>query len=157
LVEHLTESLMHLHALFEPQACVRCPWHNYIVTVQTGEKLYQKLVKTEEGKLVPGGWDSVGQRQRTHRVFERSGAVFVVVDEEGSFESDKYSSDEACGRRLVSSGGSFGNPKPNPFGARGAGGQGRGAFLGMKNLVSRVTSGHLFGADGKMPFKKPQQ
>ncbi|QDZ25509.1 Rieske domain-containing protein [Chloropicon primus] len=139
------------------KACVRCPWHNYIVTVQTGEKLYQKLVKTEEGKLVPGGWDSVGQRQRTHRVFERSGAVFVVVDEEGSFESDKYSSDEACGRRLVSSGGSFGNPKPNPFGARGAGGQGRGAFLGMKNLVSRVTSGHLFGADGKMPFKKPQQ
>ena len=40
------------------RACVRCPWHNYFVTVDTGEKLYQSLVRPADGgKMVPGKWE----------------------------------------------------------------------------------------------------
>mmetsp|Transcript_26754 Transcript_26754/g.56892 ORF Transcript_26754/g.56892 Transcript_26754/m.56892 type:complete len:200 (+) Transcript_26754:28-627(+) len=87
------------------RACVRCPWHNYIVTVETGEKLYQALVKTDDGKLVPGGWESVGVRQRCHRAYEEGGEVFVALDaSEGKLESDKYAKDPACGKRLMQGG-----------------------------------------------------
>ena len=40
------------------RACVRCPWHNYFVTIDTGEKLYQSLVRPADGgKMVPGKWE----------------------------------------------------------------------------------------------------
>ena len=132
------------------KACVRCPWHNYCVTVETGEKLYQKLVRTEDGKMVPGGWDSVGKRQRTHRAFERNGEVLVVLDVEGDCESDKYAKDEACGRRLASSALGFGGGGGGRGGG-GAGGRRLPPFGGLREKA-RATAGHLFGADGKMPF-----
>ena len=123
----------------------------------TGEKLYQKLVKTEEGKLVPGGWDSVGKRQRTHRAYVRGGEVYVTLSEGGAMESDKYARDEACGKRLASGGGfgsSRGAPRPPGRSQQGGGGPpnpfGFAKQFGAKARLA--AQGHLFGADGKMPF-----
>ena len=117
------------------KACVVCPWHNYCVTVETGEKLYQALVRTEDGKMVAGGWDSIGVRQRTHRAFEKEGSIYVQLDEEGKVESDKYAKDPACGKRLFQGHGRM-RSKPNrasPFNV----GKGRG--------------GTVVGADGRLP------
>lgn len=36
--------------------CVRCPWHHYAITIDTGEKLHKALEMNSAGKLVPAGW-----------------------------------------------------------------------------------------------------
>jgi len=84
------------------RACVACPWHHYQVALETGDKLYQALVRTPEGKMVPGDWKSVGVRQRVHEAEERPGdGVFVLLRGEGEVTSDGYAFDEACGGRMA--------------------------------------------------------
>eukprot|EP00283_Hemiselmis_rufescens_P009936 CAMPEP_0173426760 /NCGR_PEP_ID=MMETSP1357-20121228/6141_1 /TAXON_ID=77926 /ORGANISM="Hemiselmis rufescens, Strain PCC563" /LENGTH=161 /DNA_ID=CAMNT_0014390477 /DNA_START=214 /DNA_END=699 /DNA_ORIENTATION=- len=76
--------------------CIDCPWHHYKVTIEGGEKLYQSTVMDPETKkLKPAGWKSVGQRQRVHKVEERSDGFYVCLDVAGKIESDKYCTNEA--------------------------------------------------------------
>ena len=61
------------------EICIKCPWHHYNVTLDTGAKLYQKMdfdAKTK--KLVPAGWQASERRQRVHNVEEREGQPDVV-------------------------------------------------------------------------------
>jgi hypothetical protein len=83
------------------EACVLCPWHAYPVALATGEKLYRATEKNTEGKLVPAGWCSVGQRQRTHAVEERPDGLYVALSSEGAFESDTYAHNQAAGERCA--------------------------------------------------------
>lgn len=60
--------------------CVKCPWHHYSVTLDTGAKLYQSMeFDAATRKLVPSGWKASEKRQRVHEVEQRgaSGAVWV--------------------------------------------------------------------------------
>jgi len=117
------------------QACVRCPWHNYIVTIKTGEKLYQSLDKREDGKMVPGAWKSVGVRQRMHEVFERDGKVFVTLASQGDIESDRYATNAVCGARIHSGGlGSLRNARAPRF-----------------QPGRRFADNSMVGGDGRMP------
>ncbi|EKX52956.1 hypothetical protein GUITHDRAFT_133359 [Guillardia theta CCMP2712] len=73
-------------------SCLNCPWHNYKVTIEKGEKLYQSTtLDPVTKKLNPAGWKSVGQRQRTHRVEARADGVYVMLDLKGAIESDSLS------------------------------------------------------------------
>ncbi len=60
--------------------CVKCPWHHYSVTLDSGAKLYQAMeFDKDTRKLVPAGWKASEKRQRVHDVAQRgaSGAVWV--------------------------------------------------------------------------------
>jgi nitrite reductase/ring-hydroxylating ferredoxin subunit len=47
--------------------CVSCPWHNYKITLDSGDKLFDALEKDpKSGKLVPAGWKAMPGLQRTH-------------------------------------------------------------------------------------------
>mmetsp|Transcript_26504 Transcript_26504/g.36603 ORF Transcript_26504/g.36603 Transcript_26504/m.36603 type:complete len:171 (-) Transcript_26504:206-718(-) len=70
-------------------ACVKCPWHLYLISLDNGEKFYEE-VKFVDGLLVNGGWKSSGRRQRTHMVEERSDGIFVQISTSGEVESDKF-------------------------------------------------------------------
>lgn len=48
-----------------------CPWHRYVITLDTGEGMYQET----HG----GAWSSKGSRQRIHDVFTEDGKVFVKL------------------------------------------------------------------------------
>ena len=37
-------------------ACLRCPWHGSLVSLETGEKWYQHAEAGADGRLVPDGW-----------------------------------------------------------------------------------------------------
>lgn len=128
------------------RACVRCPWHNYLVTVDTGEKLYQKLVMTQDGKMVPGVWESVGVRQRVHRADEIDGAIWVTLDSTGDIESDKYATNQACGARMLS--GRLGRTDGRAGGARGGMGISKAKAGAGRNPFHL---GSMMGSDGKMP------
>jgi len=133
------------------RACVACPWHHYQVALETGDKLYQALVRTPEGKMVPGGWQSVGVRQRVHDAEERPGdGVFVRLREEGEVTSDGYAFDEACGGRMVR-----GDRTEQLARAGRSGGQRLGGFQRSGHAFQRshVALG-LNGGDGKMPREK---
>ncbi|KAK3280624.1 hypothetical protein CYMTET_11536 [Cymbomonas tetramitiformis] len=84
-------------------ACIKCPWHNYLITLETGEKLYQG-VQMKDGKMVPGKWQSVGQKQRTHVVVERADGIFVQLKQDGKVESDEYAFKRECAQMMIASG-----------------------------------------------------
>ena len=46
--------------------CVRCPWHHYAITIDTGEKLHKALEMNSAGKLVPAGWKRCAALLRAH-------------------------------------------------------------------------------------------
>mmetsp|Transcript_20002 Transcript_20002/g.65166 ORF Transcript_20002/g.65166 Transcript_20002/m.65166 type:complete len:173 (+) Transcript_20002:36-554(+) len=87
----------------EGQRCVKCPWHHYYLTLKEGEKLY-RATEFVDGKLVPAGWKSVGQRHRVHAVEERADGLYVTLDPrpEGDVESDRYAFNAHCGERVAS-------------------------------------------------------
>ncbi|PRW58512.1 Rieske domain-containing -like [Chlorella sorokiniana] len=81
--------------------CVVCPWHYYVVALDNGEKWYQGTVQGPDGKLLPGAWKSVGQRQRTHHVQQREdGGIWVQLNLEGQLASDEYAYKPECGLRI---------------------------------------------------------
>lgn len=82
------------------QSCLKCPWHYYYVGIESGEKWYQGTVQGEDGKLLPGPWKSVGQRQRTHRVEEREDGIWVQLNLQGQLASDEYAYKHECGLRI---------------------------------------------------------
>ena len=54
------------------EICIKCPWHHYNVTLDTGAKLYQAMdFDPTTKKLVPTGWKASEHRQRVHEVEER--------------------------------------------------------------------------------------
>lgn len=70
--------------------CLKCPWHLYKVTLDSGEKLYGATRFDEDGRLVPDGIKSSGVRQRTHEVQRRADGWYVRLRLDGEVESDKY-------------------------------------------------------------------
>ena len=70
------------------RACVACPWHHYQVALETGDKLYQALVRTPEGKMVPGGWQSVGVRQRVHDAEERTAGQMELLAKQAAARAE---------------------------------------------------------------------
>ena len=64
------------------EICIKCPWHHYDVTLETGAKLYQAMdFDKSTKKLVPAGWMASEKRQRVHNVEFRGdvGAVWVQL------------------------------------------------------------------------------
>ncbi|RNF20360.1 hypothetical protein TcG_03630 [Trypanosoma cruzi] len=74
--------------------CVVCPWHEYRITLDTGEGLYWALQMTPEGvpdKKAPQKVCSKGMKQRTHIVTVEDGEVFVTLNNSGPrLASDNY-------------------------------------------------------------------
>ena len=44
------------------RTCVKCPWHSYLIDLETGKKWYKSLEPGPNGKLVPAGWKSTEVR-----------------------------------------------------------------------------------------------
>lgn len=66
--------------------CLTCPWHHYQIALQGGERVYQDLHRNH---------CTIPRRQRTHRVAEGDGAVYVKLnDSDHQFESDRYAHTE---------------------------------------------------------------
>lgn len=71
---------------------VLCPWHKFMVTIDSGERIYQ-AVEFANGKPKPSGWRTGKVVQRPHRVTERDGSIFVALELSGEeCSSDK----DAC-------------------------------------------------------------
>eukprot|EP00051_Salpingoeca_urceolata_P004174 m.63295 g.63295 ORF g.63295 m.63295 type:complete len:186 (+) comp13438_c0_seq2:63-620(+) len=82
--------------------CVKCPWHQYTISLATGAAVYQALddgcsgaaAAAQERRYVvkaKGG----GPHQRTHHCVVENGTVYVTLSEgPESCKSDYYSSDE---------------------------------------------------------------
>ncbi|EKF31073.1 hypothetical protein MOQ_005098 [Trypanosoma cruzi marinkellei] len=74
--------------------CVVCPWHEYRITLDTGEGLYWALQMTPEGvpdRHAPQKVCSKGLKQRTHIVTVEDGDVFVTLNISGPrLASDNY-------------------------------------------------------------------
>ncbi|KAK3585230.1 hypothetical protein CHS0354_006274 [Potamilus streckersoni] len=74
---------------FNGRTCIRCPWHRYCVTIDTGESLYQSIDPYNAAK--PPEWRSMGRKQRTHTVTVREGNIYVTLsDPSQHFASDQY-------------------------------------------------------------------
>ncbi|NWQ84446.1 RFESD protein, partial [Columbina picui] len=71
------------------QACIVCPWHKYVITLETGEGLYEGTDPLEPS---PGPqWRSKGVKQRIHKVTVDSGNVYVSPpDFSVKFDSDYF-------------------------------------------------------------------
>ena len=40
--------------------CVKCPWHQYLICLDSGDKLYDSMtLNPSTGKLIPGGWKAM--------------------------------------------------------------------------------------------------
>ncbi|KAH9599607.1 Flavoprotein pyridine nucleotide cytochrome reductase-like [Trypanosoma melophagium] len=74
--------------------CIVCPWHQYHITLDTGEGLYWALQMSANGipdKNAPQILRSKGRKQRTHIVTIENGEVYVTVNTIGPrVESDTY-------------------------------------------------------------------
>ena len=66
--------------------CLVCPWHNYKISITTGEGFYQNLDRK---------WVSKGNiLQRVHDIEQRDGGVYVRFNTtEHEVASDKYARD----------------------------------------------------------------
>jgi ferredoxin-NADP reductase/nitrite reductase/ring-hydroxylating ferredoxin subunit len=77
------------------EACIKCPWHAYPVSLVDGSKFYESLeLDKQTKKLVPAGWRKKERAQRVHDIEERKGGeIWVRLNQ----SSDKYDSDEYAG------------------------------------------------------------
>ena len=89
----VTDPIIYLFISFLPR-------HYYRVDLRDGTKWYQGAERDEEGKLVPGSWKSVGERQRVHEVQARPDGLWVRLNLAGSLASDEYACRHECGSRL---------------------------------------------------------
>jgi nitrite reductase/ring-hydroxylating ferredoxin subunit len=85
------------------EACIKCPWHSYCISLHDGSKLYESLqMDPETKKLTPAGWKKKTHAQRVHEVRQddKTGEVFVRLNLEGVCDSDEYSGSVICGERV---------------------------------------------------------
>ncbi|KGL76725.1 Rieske domain-containing protein, partial [Tinamus guttatus] len=91
-MEWLTFSLCFIFSLFQDingQSCIICPWHQYKITLETGEGLYQAINPLEPSPTPR--WLSKGVKQRIHKVTVDNGNIYVSrPDLSVSFDSDYY-------------------------------------------------------------------
>ncbi|XP_071586880.1 Rieske domain-containing protein [Heliangelus exortis] len=70
-------------------ACIICPWHKYVITLDTGEGLYEGINPLEPSPTPQ--WQSKGVKQRVHEVTVDNGNVYVSPpDLSVSFDSDYF-------------------------------------------------------------------
>lgn len=76
------------------EACIRCPMHKYIISLETGHSFYEAVdvipQPTGQPLIKSLGFKSKGLKQRCHQVAVREGRVLVQLDTGGEVESDKY-------------------------------------------------------------------
>jgi nitrite reductase/ring-hydroxylating ferredoxin subunit len=83
---------------------VSCPLHNYLFSINTGEKVFQNIAFDDKGRPLP---DSVQWRlgkvvQRPHEVRVYQDWVYLKVNRDDvPIASDMSASSEICGRRLI--------------------------------------------------------
>lgn len=74
--------------------CIVCPWHQYRITLDTGEGLYWALQMTPSGTIDRNGKQVVrskGRKQRIHTVTVEHGEVYVTLNTSGpALDSDAY-------------------------------------------------------------------
>ena len=63
------------------RTCARCPWHAFLVDIESGEALYLDLARRVR---------SAGVRQRVHDVQRREDHVWVRLREAGAVASDHF-------------------------------------------------------------------
>jgi len=91
-------------------SCLVCPWHFYHCSLSDGQKFYQQATM-QDGKPMPGAWQSVGVRQRTHEVEEREDGIYVRLSSQSQsqsqsqsrpehVESDRYAFEQETGDRI---------------------------------------------------------
>lgn len=126
--------------------CVKCPWHSYKITLDTGEGLYFGLEPNSDGQLKQQ-LKSKGRKQRTHRVDVRGGQVYCIVDaSDGSYESDAYAEMAIANREQATSTasrGETGGGQPRLHSNMGAvdGSRSGAVFMGGGNMRSTRAAG----------------
>eukprot|EP01104_Vermistella_antarctica_P002428 TRINITY_DN1266_c0_g1_i2.p2 TRINITY_DN1266_c0_g1~~TRINITY_DN1266_c0_g1_i2.p2 ORF type:complete len:112 (-),score=8.99 TRINITY_DN1266_c0_g1_i2:171-506(-) len=72
---------------FDGRLCVKCPWHRYIIDLDTGEGMYRDMESNGKCK---------GRKQRVHQVKEdEEGFLWIRVSSAES-DGDKVESDHYC-------------------------------------------------------------
>ena len=74
----------------EGNLCIKCPWHKYIIKLDTGEGLYYGYDPVKKRKT---GLASKGKKQRTHRVIvnRNTNKIYIALNREAKeFGSDEY-------------------------------------------------------------------
>lgn len=115
------------------RVCIKCPWHHYLLDLDTGSKWYQPLAKDANGKLMPAGWKSTDKSvQRIHEVQEWGDGIFLRLQVDGQCPSDSWAHREDCFRSL--------SDLASQHHAGKRGGQG---LHGADGRVPCVSSGHV--------------
>ncbi|ESP05406.1 hypothetical protein LOTGIDRAFT_98133, partial [Lottia gigantea] len=70
------------------KACIKCPWHNFKICIDTGEGLYESINPFDLSK--PPEIKSKGIKQRTHKVIVQDGKIYVELSIDEKLESDHY-------------------------------------------------------------------
>eukprot|EP00483_Globobulimina_turgida_P012736 UN12759 len=74
----------------EGNLCIKCPWHGYIIKIETGEGLYYGYDPIKKKKT---GLTSKGQKQRKHKVIvnKNTNKIYIVLNtDEKEYGSDQY-------------------------------------------------------------------
>lgn len=72
----------------DKKLCVLCPWHNYIITLETGDGLY---IGYDAKKKQNTGVKSKGKRQRIHNVFCKDKKIYIQLNYDiKELASDQY-------------------------------------------------------------------
>jgi ferredoxin-NADP reductase/nitrite reductase/ring-hydroxylating ferredoxin subunit len=116
--------------------CVKCPWHSYKITLDTGEGLYWGVDVDGSSQPRPT-LKSKGAKQRTHQVYARGTEVYCYVDpSSGTYESDTYAEMSIANREEAT--------PTNSGGISGRGGGDR-IHSSLNNIVDGNRSGALLG------------
>ncbi|NXX84731.1 RFESD protein, partial [Urocolius indicus] len=80
---------VHMISDIDGQACIVCPWHKYVITLETGEGLYEGINPLEPSPTPK--WQSKGVKQRLHKITIVNGNVYASPpDLSVSFDSDYF-------------------------------------------------------------------
>lgn len=89
----------------EGNLCIKCPWHRYIIKLESGEGLYYGYDPIKKKKT---GLTSKGKKQRKHKVIvnQNTNKIYIVLNnEEREYSSDQYAkklNDEDEGPKNIS-------------------------------------------------------
>ena len=83
------------------RTCVKCPWHSYLIDLETGKKWYKGLEPGPDGKLVPAGWKSSDASvQRIHKIRDCDAGLYIQLQLEGKSSSDRWAHRDDIGEQL---------------------------------------------------------